>query len=95
MIDALGGDQPRAEMKQFDREKDQTRVAGGLKAYVFLLSWKTIVMSYDMLMVLQSNSEPPEFGSGQESSTGEASTDGRAFRVAQCIWFSLYMVLLM
>lgn len=34
MIDALGGDQPRAEMKQFDREKDQTRVAGGLKAYV-------------------------------------------------------------
>lgn len=35
MIDALGGDQPRAEMKQFDREKDQTRVAGGLKAYGF------------------------------------------------------------
>lgn len=35
MIDALGGDQPRAEMKQFDREKDQTRVAGGLKAYAF------------------------------------------------------------
>jgi hypothetical protein len=34
MIDALGGDQPRAEMKQFNREKDQTRVAGGLKAYV-------------------------------------------------------------
>ncbi|KAF5016219.1 hypothetical protein F66182_12171 [Fusarium sp. NRRL 66182] len=32
MIDALGGDQPRAEMKQFDREKDQSRVAGGLKA---------------------------------------------------------------
>ncbi|EEA27357.1 hypothetical protein TMatcc_004358 [Talaromyces marneffei ATCC 18224] len=34
MIDALGGDQPRAEMKQFDREKDQTRVVGGLKASI-------------------------------------------------------------
>lgn len=32
IIDALGGDEPRTEMKQFDREKDQTRVAGGLKA---------------------------------------------------------------
>jgi hypothetical protein len=42
MIDALGGDEPRREMKQFNREKDQTRIAGGLKAYahfpfVFLL----------------------------------------------------------
>ncbi|OKL60672.1 hypothetical protein UA08_03960 [Talaromyces atroroseus] len=32
MIDALGGDEPRREMKQFDQDKDQTRIAGGLKA---------------------------------------------------------------
>ncbi|EED19808.1 conidiation protein Con-6, putative [Talaromyces stipitatus ATCC 10500] len=37
MIDSLGGDQPRAEMKQFDQQHDQNRVAGGLKAYVFAL----------------------------------------------------------
>lgn len=32
---------------------------------------------------IKSNAESSEFRSRQESSTGEASTDGRTFRVAQ------------
>lgn len=71
MIDALGGDEPRREMKQFNREKDQTRVAGGLKAYAFFKSVES-VMYMLTVYVYQSNSEPPKFRSGQERSTGEA-----------------------
>lgn len=72
MIDALGGDEPRREMKQFNREKDQTRIAGGLKAYAhFPLSF-FYCRGGDVLTVIQSNSEPPKFRSGQERSAGEA-----------------------
>lgn len=45
MIDQLGGDQPRAEMKQFDQDHDPTRVAAGYKAY-FLFSLSSALILF-------------------------------------------------
>lgn len=41
MIEQLGGDQPREELYNLrgDATKDPNRVAGGLKAWVWYISW--------------------------------------------------------